>query len=360
VIASPLAPGGRIGIIGGGQLGRMLAQAASALGFSVHIFSPDEQPPAADVASHHIRADYVDQDALRDFAQNVDRITYEFENIPVETVRFLEPLKPVAPSASALEVAQDRLVEKSFIQNLDISVAPFHKVDNLMELEVGLAALGGVGILKTRRFGYDGKGQWRITRDENLPAIIEALGNQPAILEGLINFSAEVSVIIARAEDGTTLCYDVAENTHENHILSLSRVPANLSPDLREAAAKMAHKIASALDYVGILAIELFVTPQGLLVNEIAPRVHNSGHWTMDACVTSQFTQHIRALAGWPLGAVDRHSDVVMTNILGTEINKWHEFAADPASCLHLYGKSEARAGRKMGHVNRLTPRADR
>ncbi len=358
--ASPLAPGGRIGIIGGGQLGRMLAQAASALGFSVHIFSPDERPPAAEVASHHVKADYSDQDALRDFAQHVDRITYEFENIPVDTVRFLETLVPVAPSAAALEVAQDRLVEKTFIQNLDIAVAPFYKIDNIVELEASLKALGGVGILKTRRFGYDGKGQWRIEGEENLSAIIEALGTQSAILEGLINFSAEVSVIIARAEDGTTLCYDVAENTHENHILRLSRVPANLSLDMRETASQIAHKIASALNYVGILAIELFVTPHGLLVNEIAPRVHNSGHWTMDACVTSQFTQHIRAVAGWPLGAVERHSDVAMTNILGSEINDWHDLATDPACCLHLYGKSEVRAGRKMGHVNRLTPRADR
>ncbi len=356
---SPLTPGGRIGIVGGGQLGRMLAQAASALGFCVHIFSPDEHPPAADVATHHVRADYSDQNALRDFARNLDRITYEFENIPVETVRFLETLKPVAPSAAALEVAQDRLIEKTFIKNLGIAVAPFIQVDTRADLEAGLKTLGGIGILKTRRFGYDGKGQWRINSDDNFDAVLTALNGQAAILEGLIDFSAEVSVIIARAEDGTTLCYDVAENTHENHILRLSRVPANLSDDMRATAAQIAHKIATALDYVGILAIELFVTQQGLLVNEIAPRVHNSGHWTMDACVTSQFTQHMRALAGWPLGSVERHSDVAMTNILGEEINDWRSFASDPACCLHLYGKAEARAGRKMGHVNRLMPRSD-
>lgn len=355
----PVPPGGRIGIVGGGQLGRMLAQAASALGFYAHIYSPEPNPPAADVAAKHFCAAYADQDALRVFAESVDCITYEFENIPVETVRFLEAIKPVAPSAAALAVAQDRLVEKTFIQNLNIDVAPFFKVDTQAELEAALEKLGGTGVLKTRRFGYDGKGQWRLNATSNLSQIAQELGDQPAILEGLVDFSAEVSVIIARGVDGATICYDVAENTHENHILRLSRVPANLSAELGDMAAHIAHEIATALEYVGVLAIELFVTKQGLLVNEIAPRVHNSGHWTMDASVTSQFSQHIRAITGWPLGSVRRHSDVEMINILGAEINDWKPFADDPDCCLHLYGKAEARPGRKMGHVNRLKRRHD-
>ena len=350
-----LAPGAVIGILGGGQLGRMIAQAAAELGFFVHIYCPEQDCPAAQVSAYFTCADYTDQQALQKFAADVDAITYEFENVPQETVRFLSAQKPVAPSADALGVAQDRWIEKSFIQGQGIEVAPFYDITCLNDLEHALEALGGEGILKTRRFGYDGKGQWRISSGSDLTRVYAELKNQPSILEGLVKFEREVSVIIARDHLGNTECYDPTENIHENHILRFSRVPGNIALNLQQEARHIANRLATALDYVGILAIELFVSGDKLIVNEMAPRVHNSGHWTMDAAATSQFSQHMRAVAGWPLGQTTRHSNVEMENLLGNEIEKWFSFAQESNCHIHLYGKNEAKPGRKMGHINRTS-----
>lgn len=350
----PLAPGSSIGILGGGQLGRMLAQAAAELGFHAHIYCPEDNPPAKETAFTHSRADYDDMEALHKFAASVDRVTYEFENIPGKTAEILANSIGVFPSPKALDISQDRLTEKNFIHDLGIQVAPFHDIQSKQDIGKYAASFGGDAILKTRRFGYDGKGQWRIQPDTDIEPIWDALNGQASILEAVIPFTKEISVIVARSSDHRVSCYDPAENIHENHILRTSKVPANISPQLHEQAMTIAGAIAQALDYVGVLAIELFVTETGLMVNEIAPRVHNSGHWTMDACQTSQFTQHIRAVAGWPLASPERHCKVEMTNIIGAEVHNWLEWASRPDHHLHLYGKHEARQGRKMGHVNRL------
>lgn len=357
---APLAPGASIGILGGGQLGRMLAQAAISLDLRVHIYCPENDAPASHIADRVTTAPYEDEEALGAFADSVERVTYEFENIPENTAHFLATRTTVYPPPRALAVAQDRWLEKSFIQDLGVAVAPFFQIDQVEDIADALTQLGGSGIIKTRRFGYDGKGQWRVNAEDDLAPIADALSGRPAIIEGLIPFTQEISILVARAEDGAVMCFDPAENIHENHILRTSLVPGSIAPNIAKEAQSIAHKIAAALDYVGVLAIELFVTPDNILVNEIAPRVHNSGHWTMDACETSQFTQHLRAIAGWPLGSAYRHSDVEMTNILGDEIDTWRTYAADPHCHLHLYGKGQARPGRKMGHVNRLSPRASR
>lgn len=352
----PLAPGARIGILGGGQLGRMMAQSAAELGFLVHIYCPEPDCPAAQVAPEFTCADYSDQKALKAFAESVDAITYEFENVPQDTAHFLNTFRPVAPAPKALGIAQDRWLEKTFIQDQGIDVAQFFDITSCDDLVKALDTLGGNGILKTRRFGYDGKGQWRLSPTSNIDEIYAELNAQPAILEGLVLFQSEISVIIARDYEGNIACYDPTENSHENHILRHSRVPGNMSVDLQQNAQQIAHKIATALDYIGVLAIELFIADQKLIVNEIAPRVHNSGHWTMDAAATSQFTQHIRAISAWPLGSAIRHSNVEMENLLGDEINNWLSLASEPNCHIHLYGKQEAKPGRKMGHVNRTSP----
>lgn len=351
---SALAPGSTIGILGGGQLGRMLAQAAAELGFHVHIYCPEANPPAKETAAKHIHAAYDDEQALNDFAASVDRVTYEFENIPGQTAEILANSVGVFPSPKALDISQDRLTEKNFIHDLGIEVAPFHDIKSKDEIAKYAASFGGEAILKTRRLGYDGKGQWRIKADTDIDEIWSTLNGQASIVEAVIPFSKEISVIVARSIDKSISCYDPAENIHENHILRTSKVPANVPSALHDQAMTVASTIAGALDYIGVLAIELFVTETRLIVNEIAPRVHNSGHWTMDACQTSQFTQHIRAVAGWPLGSPERHCEVEMTNIIGEEVQNWLEWANKPDHHLHLYGKHEARAGRKMGHVNRL------
>ena len=357
--ADPLPPQSVIGIVGGGQLGRMLALAAAELGLQTHVFCPEADCPAAQVAGAFTQADYRDMAALDRFAAAVDAVTYEFENIPTDTVERLAAQKPVSPSAKALQVAQDRLAEKSFMRAQGFAVADFFDITDLATLEAALAQTGGEGILKTRRFGYDGKGQWRLNKESDLAAILGELDRQPAILEALVPFEREVSILVARGQDGRTACYEVIENVHKNHILHTSTLPAHMSAESRPAARAMAEKLAEALGYVGVLAIECFVVGEALLINEIAPRVHNSGHLTQDACHVGQFEQHIRAVAGWPLGDATAHSDAVMTNLLGDAIDQWPNLAAQEATYLHLYGKAEARAGRKMGHVTRLTKKTD-
>jgi len=353
-----LAPGASIGIVGGGQLGRMLALAAARLGLSCHIFSPGEGEPAFEVAAKATIAPYDDQQALSRFAASVDVITYEFENIPATTAEFLQRLKPVRPSPRVLALTQDRLVEKDFIAKLGIGVAPYAQVDDPGALARAVGRIGRPSILKTRRFGYDGKGQTTIKEGADLAVAFRSLGGQSSILEGFVPFAMEVSVVAARGLDGEFVAWDVGENVHDNHILDTTTVPARISPDLARRAVEKAQRIADALDYVGVLAVELFVvdTPQGqtLLVNEIAPRVHNSGHWTLDGSVTSQFEQHIRAVCGFPLGSARAHGPVVMRNLIGDDIDSWRELLRQKGACLHLYGKSEARPGRKMGHVTFL------
>ncbi len=356
-LAKPLKPGATVGILGGGQLGRMLALAAGQLGFKCHIYAPEPDNPAYQVSASHTVGRYNDFDALARFATAVDVVTYEFENVPGETAAFFEDRIPLAPSARALSVAQDRIAEKTFIAGLGIPVAPFAPISNVKELEAALDKIGRPAILKTRRFGYDGKGQVKLTADQGAAAAWDAIGKVPAILEGFIDFEKEISVIAARGWDGSIAVYDVPENHHQNHILKTSTVPARISAATANEARNLGHRIIGALDYVGVIGIEMFAGASGLTVNEIAPRVHNSGHWTMDACAVSQFEQHIRAICGWPLGSPERHSNVVMTNLLGQDVNSWPELAAEPSTALHLYGKAEARPGRKMGHFNRLTPR---
>lgn len=351
----PLPPNSTIGILGGGQLGRMLALAAARLGLKCHIYAPEADSPAFQVSVAHTVARYDDLDRLAIFAKAVDAVTYEFENVPGETASFLESRVPLAPGALALKTAQDRLDEKQFIAGLGIKVAPFAAVSDLASLEAAVRQIGRPGILKTRRFGYDGKGQVKLGADAD--ASWAEIGSQPAVLEGFVAFEKEVSVIAARGRDGAVAVYDVTENVHRDHILHESMVPAGISAETAEQARSIAARIVTALDYVGVIGVEMFIAGDDLIVNEIAPRVHNSGHWTMDACAISQFEQHIRAVAGWPLGSPLRHSDVVMTNLIGDDVTRWEALAAEPSTTVHLYGKVEWRAGRKMGHINRLTPR---
>ncbi|WP_299043362.1 5-(carboxyamino)imidazole ribonucleotide synthase [uncultured Tateyamaria sp.] len=353
-MTEPLAPGSTIGILGGGQLGRMLSVAASRLGFRTHVFDPSDLPPAGDVAHLVTTAPYEDNDALFAFATTVDVVTYEFENIPTLTLDALEDHAPIRPGREALRVSQDRLVEKEFLQGLGLKTAPFADVPDMAALATALPQIGAPAILKTRRFGYDGKGQARITDPGDAEAAWAEMQGAPALLEGFVDFSHEVSVIAARGPDGSVACFDPGENVHKDGILHTTTVPARLTPSQRTDAVLLAANILNALDYVGVLGVELFVTPQGLIVNEIAPRVHNSGHWTQQGCVVDQFEQHIRAIAGWPLGDGRRHADVVMENLIGDDMDRVPELARTPATALHLYGKAEARTGRKMGHVNRI------
>jgi 5-(carboxyamino)imidazole ribonucleotide synthase len=356
-LEAPLPPGSSVGILGGGQLARMLSLAAARLGIDCHIYAPEAGSPAFQVAAARTIAGYDDFAALEGFARQVDVVTYEFENVPAATAAFLETLKPVAPGVLALETAQDRIGEKTFISGLGIPVAPFAAVTDLESLEAALARIGRPAVLKTRRFGYDGKGQAKIGAATDAAAAFAEIGRQPAVLEGFVAFDLEVSVIAARGWNGGMAVYDVPENQHENHILRHSRVPARIAAGVAGAARAHGERIAAALDYVGVIGVEMFVAGSQVIVNEIAPRVHNSGHWTMDACGVSQFEQHIRAVCGWPLGSPERFTDVTMTNIIGSEAGRWRELAADPEVRLHLYGKKDPRPGRKMGHFNRLTPR---
>jgi 5-(carboxyamino)imidazole ribonucleotide synthase len=344
-----------IGILGGGQLGRMLALAAARLGFKCHVFAPSPDSPAFDVVHRVTCADYADTGALDRFAADVDVITYEFENVPAETATFLSARKAVVPDPRVLAITQDRLSEKNFVSDLGIKTARFVPIDSPAALAQAVAQVGRPAVLKTRRFGYDGKGQVTIRNVTDDESAWREIGGQPAILEAFIPFEREISVIAARSHDGTVECFDVTENEHQNHILKTSRVPASLSENLAEEARDIAGRLAAAFGYVGVLAVEMFViaVPGGraLLVNEIAPRVHNSGHWTIDGATVSQFEQHIRAVAGWPLGKPVRRGRIEMINLLGPEVKDYAKWLTKPGAFVHLYGKSAVREGRKMGHV---------
>ncbi len=356
-----LAPGATIGILGSGQLGRMLAMAALKLGLRCHIYAPEADAPAYDAASERTVAAFEDEEALARFAEVVDVITYEFENVPISCVEFLAERKPVRPGARALALTQDRLVEKTFLSDLGIATAPFAAVDDSGALVRAVADLGRPSILKTRRFGYDGKGQTMIREGSNVPALHRTLGGGPMILEGFVAFEREASVIAARSLEGAVAAFDLCENEHERHILARTHVPAKVGPGVEAAARALAAQILEALDYVGVIGVELFVAREAngeerLIVNELAPRVHNSGHWTIEGAQTSQFEQHIRAIAGWPLGATGRRGRIEMHNLIGDEADDWRDILAQPDQSLHLYGKLETRAGRKMGHVTRVLP----
>ncbi len=354
---SPLPFGATIGILGGGQLGRMLSVAAARLGYRTHVYEPGANPPAADVAHRVTTAPYEDAAALRAFADAVDVITYEFENVPTSALDLLEAARPIRPNRRALAVSQERMAEKDFLTSLGLATAPYASVKSAADLDAALARIGTPAILKTARLGYDGKGQARIMSAADAPAALSDMAGQPAVLEGFINFSHEVSVIAARGLDGSVAVYDPGENVHEGGILRTTTVPARLSPSHRSDAVLIAARILNALDYVGVMGVELFVTAGGLVVNEIAPRVHNSGHWTQNGCAIDQFEQHIRAVTGWPLGDGTRHSDVVMENLIGDDIERVPALARETQVAIHLYGKAEARPGRKMGHVNRVRSR---
>lgn len=353
-MTEPLPVGSTIGILGGGQLGRMLSVAASRLGLRCHIFEPGADSPASHVADHVTTASYDDAEALAAFAKSVDVITYEFENVPAEALDALEAFAPIRPGRNALATSQDRMVEKQFLSDLGLGVAPFAAVDHQNPLTAAVASIGMPSILKTRRFGYDGKGQARISATSDLGVALETMGNAPAILEGFVPFDLEISVIAARSTSGEIACFTPGKNEHGDGILRITTVPAPVADAVNRGAFDIATRILEALDYVGVLGVELFVVGDELLVNEIAPRVHNSGHWTQDGCVVDQFEQHIRAIAGWPLGQPSRHSNVVMHNLIGDEIDNVPTLATEPDVGIHVYGKSETKPGRKMGHINRL------
>lgn len=356
---SPLPPGSTIGILGGGQLGRMLALAAARLGFDVVVLSPEADGPAARVTARSWTANYTDAGALAEFAAAADVVTYEFENVPVEAVERLESLGArVAPGRRALAVAQDRVAEKTFMREQGLETVAFEAVDSAAELARALERIGAPALLKTRREGYDGKGQAWVRSAEEVEAAWAAVGGAPCVLEAQAEFVRELSVIAARGAGGSVASYPPGENRHEAGVLRQTRAPAQFSTTSgapEAEARRIAETILTGLDYVGVIGVELFELADGrLLVNEIAPRVYNTGHWTQDACEVDQFEQHIRAVVGWPLGPTAPHSAAVMTNLLGEDALRWAELAAEPGARLHLYGKREARPGRKMGHVNRL------
>jgi 5-(carboxyamino)imidazole ribonucleotide synthase len=354
-----LKPGDTIGILGGGQLGRMLAMAAARLGLRCHVFSPDPDSPAFDVVPNATCAEYADVEALELFANDVDVITYEFENVPSAAAMILAARRPVLPDRKILETTQDRLAEKDFVKRLGIGTAEYADISSAASLRAAASRIGLPAVIKTRRFGYDGKGQAIIRSDDDIDRIWDELGTKSAILESFIPFEREISVIAARSADGQVECFDVTENEHRDHILKISHAPAAIPATLAAQARAIAEKIAGALNYVGVLAVELFVLadPGGpkVLVNEIAPRVHNSGHWTLDGASISQFEQHIRAVAGWPLGKPVRHGEVTMTNLIGEEINTYPRWLTVPGATVHIYGKGSPRPGRKMGHVTEVT-----
>ena len=353
-----LKPGDTIGILGGGQLGRMLAMAAARLGLRCQVFSPDPDSPAFDVVLNAMCAEYADVEALELFANDVDVITYEFENVPSAAAMILGARRPVLPDRKILETTQDRLAEKDFVKRLGIGTADYADVSSATALRAAIARIGLPAVIKTRRFGYDGKGQALIREGDDFDRIWAELGTKSAILEAFIPFEREISVIAARSADGHVECFDVTENEHRDHILKISRAPAAIPDEVAREALSTAEKIATSLDYVGVLAVEMFVLMDGagprVLVNEIAPRVHNSGHWTLDGASISQFEQHIRAIAGWPLGKPVRHAEVTMTNLIGEEINGYAEWLSVPGATVHLYGKGAPRPGRKMGHVTQV------
>jgi 5-(carboxyamino)imidazole ribonucleotide synthase len=356
--AKKSTPAQTIGILGGGQLGRMSAMAAARLGIKTHIFCPETDAPASHVAAKTWTADYTDKAALKDFAKSVDVISYEFENIPVETIQYLKKLKPVYPDDYLLEIAQHRWHEKQFLNNIGIPTAKWARACCAEQVHATLEEWKTTDcILKTARFGYDGKGQVKISKGTDINAAFAALKSDEVIVESLVPFQCEISVIVARDIFGKTECYDVVLNEHKNHILSKTTAPAPLSQSLLTKARTLGKKVADEVGLVGVLALELFVTKDGkLLANEIAPRTHNSGHWTIDACAVSQFENHIRTVAGLPVGSAKRHSDAVMLNLIGDDIALVDKYVDKPNACIHLYGKPEVRPGRKMGHITLLRP----
>ena len=351
-MGNQLAIGSTIGILGGGQLGRMLSLAASRLGMNTHIFEPNINSPAGRVSQYITTASYDNVKALQAFGQAVDVITYEFENIPTSTLDILENMSTIYPGRGALAISQDRLAEKNFLNSLGLQTAPFANVENDEEAMAAIASIGTPSMLKTRRMGYDGKGQVKITKPTEIHTAWGKLQGSASILEGFIDFSQEVSVIAARGIDGEVSCYDPGENVHHEGILHTTKVPSSLSNPQRVDVVLIAGKILNALQYVGVMGVELFVTPKGLVVNEIAPRVHNSGHWTQNGCDICQFEQHIRAIAGWPLGDGSRHTDITMENLIGEDINRIPQLSKS-SSALHIYGKEVIKPGRKMGHINK-------
>ena len=349
-----LISGSTIGILGGGQLGQMLSMAASRLGFKTHIFEPSENPPASNVASKFTRAEYDDYDALKQFASSVDVVTYEFENIPTAALDIIETQSEIFPNREALKISQDRLIEKEFINKLGFKTASFCEVNSIEELIHAINQIGAPSILKTRRFGYDGKGQVKVQPSSKPEEIWKNLGEKALILEGFINFSSEFSVIGSRSKDGQISCFDPGENVHKDGILRTTTVPAHLTNQQKTEAVLITAKILETLNYVGVIGIEFFLEKNSLVINEFAPRVHNSGHWTQNGCTVDQFEQHIRAITGWKLGNAERHSDVIMENLIGDEIYKTNQLVEDGSIALHLYGKADVNPGRKMGHFNRI------
>jgi 5-(carboxyamino)imidazole ribonucleotide synthase len=354
-----LAPGATIGILGGGQLGRMTAMAAARLGYRCHIYGPEADAPAAQVSAGATVAAYGDQAALKRFAEAVDVVTFEFENVPDATAEFLAALKPTRPNPRALHIAQHRLREKDFINSVGVATTRYRAVNDPAALALAAHEFGHPCVLKSVRFGYDGKGQVKIDADTDPAEAWRLMGADAGIIEAFVPFEREISVIVARGLDGQCLCYPAVENRHRNHILDLTIAPAPITAAIAAEAERIGVGIAEALDLVGLLAVEMFVTKDGrVLVNELAPRPHNSGHWTIDACLTSQFEQFVRAVCGLTLGSVERLADAEMRNLIGEEVNAWREILAEPAAKLHLYGKSEPRPGRKMGHVTYLKPKS--
>ena len=353
-----LPPNSTVGIIGGGQLGRMSAMAAARLGFRCHILTPEPDSPAAQVSAHCTLGDYEDPAALRAFAEAVDVITFEFENVSAAGLELLQSLRPVRPSPHVLRISQDRVAEKSFLRDAGVPTAPWRAVDSVDGLRAAVEALGFPAVLKTTRGGYDGKGQAVLRAEADLVGAF-AMEPHPLILEGFVEFACEISVVVARGLDGGGSLFDAVENRHRGGILDLTLAPARVAPSTAAEAARVAWRVAESLDLVGLLAVEMFVDRGGrVLVNEIAPRPHNSGHWTIEACPASQFDLHIRAVTGLPLPPGLRHADAVMKNLVGPEeVALWPAIVATPGLIPHLYGKAEARPGRKMGHVTRLFPR---
>ena len=357
--AFPLPPNATIGLVGGGQLGRMSAMAAARLGYRCHILTREKDSPASQVAAAATISDYQEPNGLREFAAAVDVISFEFENVSAEGLDLLVSLKPVRPSPAILRTSQDRVLEKTFLNGAGVPTAPWVEVNSLDELRAAAERIGLPAVLKTTRLGYDGKGQALLRRTEDLADAFSALSPKPLILEGFIDFAQEISVVAARGADGGYTAFDTVENRHRDHILDITLAPARIPEAVAAQAQAIARRVADALDLVGLLAVEMFVDAQGrVLANEIAPRPHNSGHWTIDACPASQFELHVRAIAGLPLPPATRHSDAVMKNLIGPEeAALWPAILATPGLIPHLYGKAEARPGRKMGHVTRLFTR---
>ncbi len=355
----PLPPGSTIGVLGGGQLGRMLCQAAARLGLQTAVLTPERDSPASQVAGRTILAKYENAEALSELCRVSHVITFEFENVPAHPLRELLEARGavVSPGVRALEVAQDRAFEKRFLEVCGVPVAEWAEVESAEEAAAALERTGAPAVLKTRREGYDGKGQAWVSDPAEAAEAFERLGSRPAVMEAKVPFTRELSVVAARGRDGRTAVFPLNENRHEGGILRRTLAPAEASPQTVREAEGIAAKVLHALDYVGVLCVELFQLEDGrLLANEIAPRVHNSGHWTLDACRTDQFEQHVRAVAGWPLGSTEPLARAEMINLIGDEVNAWRDYAADPAVRVHLYGKREARPGRKMGHVTRVLP----